>query len=237
MEQIWWFWLAAGLILTWGASLFLVRHWTRKRLLDTLAREGVRAEELDIRIDDLRPEDQQALEVIRGHRHKLLLRLWPDTRLNLGVLMENSQNLVKDIASVYYPQEERPELRASLADLVALNNRVGARLTMWLDTLPVRPFKDVELQTVLQYHNLYQNARQHPAYLFLKRYHLDRAASWAWTAKNALNPWYWGRQATYTGSKELLQRLILAKVATLVGEEAINLYSRRRLNEKPKTKN
>lgn len=230
MDQTWWFILLGAVFLAWGASLFLVRHWARKSLLDTLAREGVRAEEVDIRIDDPRPEDQQALEVIRSHRRKFLLKLWPETQLNLAILMENSQNLVKDIAAVYYPEEERPELKASLADLVALFNRVGARLAVWLDTLPIRPLKDVELQTVLQYHDLYQKAKQHPAYLFLKRHHLDKAARWAWTAKNVLNSWYWGRQAAYTGSKELLQRLFLAKVATLVGEEAINLYSRRRRN-------
>jgi hypothetical protein len=230
MEQTWWFWLAGGVILAWGLSLFFVRHWTRKRLLNTLTREGVQAEDVDIRIDDPRPEDRQALEVIRGYRRTFLLKLWPDTRFNLGVLMETSQNLVKDIASAYYPEEERPELKASLADLVALNNRVGASLAVWLDTLPVRPFKDVELQTVLQYRELYQKVKEHPGYLFLKRHHLDKAARWAWTAKNVLNPWYWGRKAAYSGSKELLQRLFLAKVTTLVGEEAIGLYSRRRRN-------
>lgn len=230
MDQTWWLILLGAVLLAWGVSLLGVRHWTRKPLLDTLAREGVRAEEVDIQIDAPRPEDRQALEVIRDYRRKFLLKLWPDTRFNLGVLMETSQDLVRDIACVYYPQEESPELRASLADLVALNHRVGARLTVWLDTLPVRPFKDVELQTVLQYHDLYRKMKQHPGYLFLKRHHLDKVASWAWTVKNALNPWYWGRQAAYTGSKELLQRLVLAKVATLVGEEAINLYSRRRRN-------
>jgi hypothetical protein len=230
MDQTWWFALLGTVILAWGVSLVLVRHWTRKCLLTTLAQEGVQAEDVDIEIDDPRPEDQQALEVIRGYRRTLLLQLWPDTRFNLGVLTEISQNLVKGIASVYYPEEERPELKASLADMVALYNRVGTRLAVWLDTLPVRPLKDVELQTVLQYHELYQKVKQHPGYQFLRRYHLDKVARWAWTAKNALNPWYWGRKAAYTGSKELLQRLFLAKVTTLVGEEAIKLYSRRGLN-------
>jgi hypothetical protein len=230
MDQVWWVLLLGAVFLAWGGSLLGVRHWTRKRLLRSLAQEGVRAEEVDIRIDNPRPEDQQALEVIRRCRRKFLLKLWPDTPFSLSVLMETSQNLVRDIAWVYYPEEERPELKASLADLVALYNRVGANLAVWLETLAIRPFKDVELQTVFQYHELYHKVRRHPGYLFLKRHRLDRVASWAWTAKNALNPWYWGRKVAYSGSKELLQRLFLAKVTTLVGEEAINLYSRRRRN-------
>ena len=230
MDQTWWLILLGTVLLAWGVSLILVRHWTKKRLLQTLTQEGIKTEDLDIQIDDPRPEDRQALEVIRGYRRRFLLKLWPDTQFNLKALSEISQILVKEIAAVYYPAEERPELKASLADLVALYNRVGARLAVWLDTLPIRPFKDVELQTALQYHDLYQKVKQHPGYLFLKRHHLDKAASWAWAAKNALNPWYWGRQAAYTGSKELLQRLFLAKVTALVGEEAINLYGRRRPN-------
>jgi hypothetical protein len=232
MEQTWWFWLTGSVLLAWGLSLFLVRTWTRKRLLKTLAQEGVKAEEVDFQIDDPRPEDQQALEIIRSYRRRFLLKLWPDTQFNLGALTEVSQILVKEIAHVYYPEEERPELKASLADLVSLYNRVGSRLAVWLDTLPVRPFKDVELQTVLQYHELYQKVKEHPSYLFLKRHHLDKVARWAWAAKNALNPWYWSRKVAYTGSKEILQRLLLAKVTALVGEEAINLYSRRRPNAK-----
>jgi hypothetical protein len=232
MEQTWWFWLTGSVLLAWGLSLFLVRTWTRKRLLKTLAQESVKAEEVDFQIDDPRPEDQQALEIIRSYRRRFLLKLWPDTQFNLGALTEVSQILVKEIAHVYYPEEERPELKASLADLVSLYNRVGSRLAVWLDTLPVRPFKDVELQTVLQYHELYQKVKEHPSYLFLKRHHLDKVARWAWAAKNALNPWYWIRKVAYTGSKEILQRLLLAKVTALVGEEAINLYSRRRPNAK-----
>lgn len=233
MDQTWWLILLGAALLAWGVSLLGVRHWTRKRLLDALARAGVRAEEADVQIHAPRPEDQQALEVIRTYRRKFLLHLWPDTQFSLGLLTETSQSLIKDIAAVYYPDEERPELRASLADLVALNSRVGARLTVWLDTLPVRPLKDVDLLTVLQYHDLYQKVKQHPGYLFLKRHHLDRAARWVWTVKNALNPWYWGRQVAYAGSKEALQRLFLAKVTTLVGEEAINLYSRRHRHSQP----
>jgi hypothetical protein len=232
MDQTWWLTLLGAILLAWGASLIFVRYWTKKRLLRSLAQKGIKTEEVEIQIDDPRPEDQQALEIIRAYRRRFLLKLWPDTRFNLQALSDISQTLVKEIAANYFPDEERPELRASLADLVALFNRVGARLAVWLETLPVRPLKDVELQTLFQYHEWYQKVKQHPGYLFLKRHHLDRLASWAWTAKNVLNPWYWGRRAAYTGSRELLQRLILAKVTTLVGEEAIYLYSRRRPNER-----
>ena len=135
--------------------------------------------------------------------------------------------LIKEIARAYYPDDDRPELKASLADLVALHNRVGARLAAWLDTGPMRPFKDVELGTVMRYHEMYQNLKNHWGYTFIKRHHLDKAVRWGWTTINYANPWYWGRYAVYHGGKEVAARLLMARIADLVGEEAVRLYGRR----------
>ena len=48
-----------------------------------------------------------------------------------------------------------------------------------------------------------------------------------WTAINFANPWYWGRKAAYHGGKEVTARLLMARIADLVGEEAVRLYGRR----------
>lgn len=223
----WWAWLLGGVVLAWGLSLFMVRHWTKKRLLADLNQEESGMAGMEISLEEPRPEELQALEVVRAYRRRFLLSLSPGTGLSFGAITDTAQNLVRDIAQVYYPEEDRPELRASLADLVGLYNRVGERLSRWLETLPARPFKDVELSTVFWVHETYQKVTQHSAYQFLKRQHLDRAARWLWTVKNAANPWYWSRRAVVTGGKEAFARLFLAQVASLVGEEAIHLYGRR----------
>ncbi len=221
-----------GVIFLWAASLLWVRAFTRRRLLRLLAQEGIQPEDLEIRLDHPRPQDQAALELIRTYRRRYLLQLWPETRFSFAAINNLSQQLVKEIARIYHPEEERPELRASLADLVALYSRVGARVQSWLDTMPMRPLKDVELATVLRVHEVYQKITQHPTYRFFKRHHLDKVARLAWAAQNIVNPWYWGRKVAYTGSREMLARLFMAKVAATVGEEAIRLYGRRPLNSR-----
>lgn len=227
MNDTWLLILVGGLILLWGVSLIGVRQWTKRRLLKTLAQEGLKVEDLAFQLPDPRPEDQAALEIIRAYRRRYLLKLWPDTEFSFKLANDLALELIQAIAKIYYPDEARPEFKASLADLVRLYNRVGMRLQSWLESLPVRPFKDLELQTVLRYHELYQKFKNHPGYLFLKRHHLDKIARWAWIAKNYANPWYWGRRAAYAGSKEFLARLFLARVAAIVGEEALRLYSQR----------
>jgi hypothetical protein len=221
-----WLLLIGGVLVLWGLSLAAVRYWTRRQVFKTVM-EQESWEELPPPSPEFRPQDRAALELIRTCRRRYLLKLWPDTAFSFKIINEMCQDLVREIAGVYYPDEERPELRASLADLVALHNRVGARLAAWLETFPMRTFKDVEIQTVLRYHQLYQDLKTHPGFAFMKRHHLDKVARWGWTLYNYANPWHWTRKAALEGGKEMASRLLLAKIADLVGEEAMRVYGGR----------
>lgn len=216
-----------GLLLLWGASLAAVRAITRRQVLKAMLRQGLDAGEGEMTLPDARPEDQAALQVVQDYRRRYLLNWWPGTEFSFKVINEMSLDLIKEVARVYYPEEDRPELKASLADLVALHNRVGTRLAAWLDTYPLRAVKDVELQKVLRYHGFYQSVKHHPGYTFIKRHRLDKAVRWGWTIYNYANPWHWGGRAAYHGGKEVAARLLMARIADLVGEEAILLYGRR----------
>lgn len=228
-REYWWVWALLGVALLWGASLLLVRYLTLKSLRPALRKEA-ELDDLEMLLPDPQPQDQEALRLLRDYRRRYLLKLWPDTKLSFKEINDLSQNLVAEIARIYYPEEERPELKASLADLVSLYRRVGVRLASWLETAPFRPLKDMELSTVMFLHGTYQKIRGHPLHQFLKRHHMYRAARWVWGAINLVNPYYWGRQAAYRGGREFLIRTFLAKVVTVVGEESIRLYSRRSPN-------
>jgi hypothetical protein len=227
MEYHWLFLAVGALLALWGLSLLTVRLWTRHQVIHALLQQGA-PEEVRLCLPDLRPADQAALELIRSYRRRYLLKWWPGTAISFKVINEMSVELIKEIARVYYPGEDRPELKASLADLVALHNRVGTRLAAWLETMPMRPFKDVELATVLRYHEMYLNLKRHWGFAFIKKHHLDQIARWGWSAFNYANPWHWGRKAAYHGGKEVAARLLMARVADLVGEEAVRIYGRRR---------
>ncbi len=221
MENHWIILGAVGLVLLWAGSLWAMRHWTRRQVLQNLLADES-GEEIHLPPDP-RPEDQAALEIVRTYRDGYLWNRWPETELSFYAINEMSLEMLRKIAGVYYPEEERPELKASLTDLVAFHNRVGCRLAAWLETVPIRPFKDLELQTVIRYYDMYQNLRNHPVSQFIRRHRLHKVASWSWAAFNFNSPFYWGRRAAY----ELGRRLLLARLADLVGEEAMLLYGRR----------
>lgn len=221
-------WILAllGLLgLLWGLSLLLVRFFTRRQILKDMVLAG-EAVEFKLPFIDPRPEDQEALSLIRRVRRRYLLKWWPGTAFSFRAIHELSLDLVRDIAHIYYPDRERPELTASLADLVALHNRVGSRLAAWLETFPMRPFKDVELGTILKAHEFYQTVISHPGFTFIKNYRLDKIVRWGITAYNYANPWHWGGRAAFHGGKEVAIRLLLARIVDLVGEESIILYGR-----------
>jgi hypothetical protein len=220
---------SVAVLALWGASLLMVRLWTRHQLIRALLRQEGESPEVRISLPDSGPADQAALEVIRSYRRRYLLSWWPGTAISFRVINDMSMELIREIARVYYPDEDRPELKASLADLVALHNRVGTRLAAWLETMPMRPFKDVELGTVMRYHEIYQNLKSHWGFAFIKQYHLDKAVRWGWTAFNYANPWHWGRKAAYHGGKEVAARLFMARITDLVGEEAMRLYGRKQV--------
>jgi len=226
-EHLWLILIAAGALLLWGLSLTLVRHFTRRRLLQVLLAQELKEEDLEPTLPEARPQDQAALEVVRAFRRRHLWRLRPTPQLSFKKINEMSLKLIQEVARIYFPEEERPELKASLADLVALHNRVGARLAAWLETFPVRPIKDVEIKTVLRYHDLYRDLKDHPGYRFIKGYYLDKVVSWGWSVYNYASPWHWGRKAAYEGGKEVVMRLLFARIVDFVGEEAILIYSRR----------
>jgi hypothetical protein len=229
IREYWWLWALIGVAILWAVSLLVVRYLTLRRLSAALKREAD-LDDLEMPLPDPRPEDRKALLLLRDYRRRYLLKLWPHTRLSFKEINNLCQTLVAEIAHIYYPEEERPELRASLADLVSLYRRVGVRLGTWLEAAPFRPLKDMELSTVFFLHTTYQKLKDHPVHQFLQRHHMYRLARWAWGAANLVNPYYWGRQAAYRGGREFLTRTFLAKLVTVVGEEAMRLYSRRAPN-------
>ena len=221
-------WLSATVvILLWLTSLLVVRHWTKKKILASFDPETLEEDDLRLPFTDPRPEDKEAMEVVRTFRRRYVLKLWPDIEFSLKVIMGLALELVQQIAGVYYPEDERPELHASLSELVSLQNRISVRLQALLETLPLRAIKDVELETILFYHNVYKKFTSHPTYLFMRRHHLDKVARYAWMLKNVASPWYWGYRAAYYGGKEMITRFFLSRMSTIVGVEAIRLYSGR----------
>ncbi|MFA5112423.1 MAG: hypothetical protein WC443_13515, partial [Desulfobaccales bacterium] len=111
LEYHWLYLALASLVVLWGVSLLAVRLWTRRQVIKALMAEEEQ-EAIRIVLPDHRPEDRAALELIRSYRKRYLLKLWPGTEISFKAINELSQELIREIAGIYYPDEERPEFKA-----------------------------------------------------------------------------------------------------------------------------
>jgi len=211
--------------------LFGVRRHNRnqhKEKPDRAIEEGHFQQIELIRVENPSSQDKKAYELIEAERKKVWTRLSLKTSIAPREIWRISLGLIKEIAAIYHPEAENPQFQASIDDLLELNERIVKRLQEYLEKPPLNTIKDLNIQDVLTYKKRYERFSQSSGIKFIHKHkRLYSIGKHAWTVRNFLNPWYWGRKVVYTAGKEGLYRHLLNVVLKVVGEEAIMVYSER----------
>lgn len=228
-------------ILLAGSALLLVGalalSWRRRRsalrIIEEGTYEGAPPVEAGIhqiplrRLADADAVDEEAYKVVERHRSRIWWSYRPKS-LALDELGSLGLAVVRDVAGVYHPDAERPELRAGVRDLMILNLRVTNRLYRQLGRWPLRMLGDVRVDQALWVKEKVETFQESALGKIVKGSKIPyKVAKWAWRAYNVANPLYWSRQAIYTGGREAAVRYLLTSLVTYVGEEAVLTYSGR----------
>ena len=176
------------------------------------------------------PKDQLAFERIEGELKRVSRTFALKTTLAPRKVYTRAADLTKDIAAIYYPEAENPILKASLADLLKLDERVVARLNLKIHEFPLKTVKDISIEKILAGKDFYDSKLKNKLEWVKKFKTVYALSNHAWLAYNALNPWYWGRRLAYTSVREITFRYLLTWIITIVGEEAMTVYSQRDIN-------
>lgn len=227
-------WLTLFLIILLGILiliLLLERYRQKKQIVARVEEEMENLREVPIvQVDNPTETDLKAYELIKEYRNKIWWNVVVRTDIKPRMVYQTSYELIRDIAKLYHPDKDRPEFQASIQDLVELNYRINQRIRANLETFPFNRVKDFNLENVLKYKNFYTQITSHGAFKFFKEHkYLYDFGKTLLAIYNYSNPWYWGRQILLTVSQESIVRYFLAMIITVVGEEAILLYSRRTL--------
>lgn len=213
------------------SALLAVRRHNRKQQKqkpDRAIEEGNLQQIELIRVQNPTSQDKKAYELIEAERKKVWTSLSLKTSLAPKEIWRLSLVLIKEIAAIYHPEVEEPQFQASIDDLLELNERIVKRLQEYLEKPPLNTIKDLNIQDVLAYKKHYERFSQSAGIKFAQKHRrLYSIGKHAWTARNFLNPWYWGRKAVFTAGKEGLYRYLLNVVLKVVGEEAVLVYSER----------
>jgi hypothetical protein len=185
-------------------------------------------------VDHPTEKDREAYELIRGFRREIWSRFGEDMPLNPRAISQISFEVVGKVASVYYPEAEEPQYKATIDGLLDLNERVVRRMKEILDKPVIKRFRNMDVATILTIKKGYEKVRSHPVTDFvMSKPALRKLWQAGWSAANLLNPWYWGRKVFIEVGIETARRYFVTGVVTIVGEEAVMLYSGRRIrNEK-----
>ena len=220
--------LTAGLLL---AALALIGRRRRKALTGAWPEQEDPLEYIAaLKTQYPSPEDRLALERIESELKAVSRTFALKTSLAPKKVYSLAAGLTRDIAAIYYPDSENPMQRASLADLLKLDERVVARLNLKINEFPLKAVKDISIEKILTGKDFYESKVKNKLE-WLKRYKtVYNLGNNAWLAYNALNPWYWGRRLAYTSVREITFRYLLTWIITIVGEEAMAVYGRRDIN-------
>ncbi len=205
----------------------------RKRLREKPGTRG-REEALE-RIALLRNQfpasvDQQACDRIESEVRAVSRHFSMSTSVAPKKIYALAAELTREIAGIYYPAVDNPVLQASISDLLSLNERIVTRLNLKIREFPLNNVKDISIQKIVQGKDYYNSKIKDKIEWFKKYKTLYNMGSHAWLSYNALNPWYWGRKIAYTSAREITFRYLLTWIITIVGEEAMAVYSRRDIN-------
>ena len=214
-------------------ALVLLRLRRKKRLGEKQATRG-REEALE-RIVSLRnqfpaPADQQACDRIESEVRAVSRHFSMSTSIAPKKIYALAAHITREIAGIYYPVTDNPVLQASISDLLRLNERIVTRLNLKVREFPLNAVKDINIQKILQGKDYYDSKIKDKIEWLNKYKTLYKIGGQAWLSYNALNPWYWGRRIAYTSAREIVFRYLLTWIITIVGEEAMAVYSRRDIN-------
>jgi len=173
--------------------------------------------------------DQRACDRIEARIRAVSRQFSMQTSIAPKKVYELAADLTREIAANYHPEAEDPVLQASISDLLRLNERIVTRLNLKLREFPFNTVKDLNIQKILKGKNFYDAKIKNKIEWLRKFEGLYKAGSRAWMSYNILNPWYWGRKIAYTSVKEITFRYLLTWIITIVGEEAITVYSQRNI--------
>jgi len=218
------------------SALLLVRGRNRKHHEELIAHEkeeeAFKQIEL-IRVQNPTEQDLRAYDLIESERQKVWKNLLTKTSISPRRIYQLSFDLIREIAAIYNPDVENPEFQASVFDILELNYRIIERIKEYLEEFPLNTIKDINIQNILRYKGYYDRLSEfEPIKLAKQHKYFYTIGKYAWMGYNVLNPWYWGRKVVFTAGREGAFRYLLTVIITVVGEEAVLVYSKRNIKAK-----
>ena len=215
--------------------LLAFRRHNRKKRQEEIARAIEEGDYQDIeliRLQNPSQKDEQAYELIEGKRQKVLTSFSLKTSLAPRKIWKMSFDLVREIAAIYHPDIEDPQLQASIVDLLDLNERIVKRVKKRVEDFP-NMIKNINIQNVVNSKTRFDEFSQSAIIKFPQNHkYLYSIGKKAWWARTLVKGgWGLVGRLTVTATKEAAYRSLLSVIIYEVGKETIFTYSKRHISK------
>lgn len=135
-------------------------------------------------------------------------------------------NLIKDIASKFYPKSKNPICELSINEIIMLNEYIIKKVDSLLSKKGLSLFRNLKLSTIVLLINKKNELDNTKVVKTVKKYKLQKIFDIAITALNFINPYMWVKKLIVNPLIGMLANKICLLCYSIIGEETYNVYSK-----------
>lgn len=181
-----------------------------------------------ILIDNI--DDEVAVEDINKDINRVKeafkLKLKEDKEVNFNYIININLQLIRQIASRYYPKAKEPLAELTFEELSLLCSYILNKIDKLMDTGPLHIVKKVKLSWVLQAVNTKSKIDNSKVVKTAKKYKVGKIGKAITTTLQFLNPAMWFRKLIYDPCVNLITKRIVLVIIETVGQETYHIYSK-----------
>lgn len=154
------------------------------------------------------------------------LKVKEDKEINFNEVIHINLQLIRQIASRFYPKSKEPLAELTFEELTLLADYILNKLNKLMDKGPLKVVRKIKLSWVLQLLNMKSSIDNTPVIKTAKKYKLGKIGKAISTTLQFLNPAMWFRKLVYDPCVNLISQKIVLVIIETIGQETYHIYSK-----------
>ena len=173
----------------------------------------------DVPLEDIESDINKVKEAFK-------LKLKEDKEINFNYIVNINLQLIRQIASRYYPKSKEPLAELTFEELSLLCEYILKKLNKLMDIGPLKMMRNLKLSLVLKIINTKSKIDKNPIVKTAKKYKFGKITKAITTTLQFLNPVMWFRRLIYDPCVTLISKKIVLVIIETIGQETYHIYSK-----------
>ncbi len=144
----------------------------------------------------------------------------------IGYASTLSTNLVRNIATAFFPKSKHPIYELSVDEVILLFVYVSKRVDEILDHRGLRFVRKIKISTFIGLGEVKKEIDDNPIIKTTKKYKIKETFNAFKSVINVVNPIYWVRKLVVNQIFDVIMRKLCLAIIGIIGEETYKIYSK-----------